>query len=93
MVVGKRFLKMEIGILIYTKENLKQSGEFKKNFVKKWITKTEFFKYLKDNDFKIDSDYFDITGTIINQEKRFRASYNNMIIGTSKIVEEFNNGK
>jgi len=39
----------EIKIIIYGKEDLKKSGGFKiKNNVKE-ITKTEFFKYLKDS--------------------------------------------
>ena len=46
------------------------------------------FKYLKENDLKINSQYIDHIGEISN-EKRFRCYYNNFIIGTSKIVEEF----
>ena len=34
-------------VLIYGEENLKKSGGFKKNFALNWITKEEFFKYLK----------------------------------------------
>jgi len=79
----------EIKIIIYGKEDLKKSGGFKiKNNVKE-ITKTEFFKYLKDNNLNINSDYFDFTANVSNG-KKFRSSFNNMIIGTSKICEDFN---
>lgn len=79
----------ETKILIYGQEDIKKSGGFKKKFIQNWITKTEFFKYLKENDLKINSDYFDITGNILNENKKFRCSYNNLIIGTSGIVKEF----
>ena len=81
---------METQILIYGEEDLKKSGGFKKKFKPNWISKTEFFKYLKENNLKINSNYIDISGNIININKRFRASYGNFPIGTSKIVEEFN---
>lgn len=80
-------------ILIYTQEDLKKSGGFKKNFKLNWISKEEFFKYLKENNLSIKSNYIDISGIIINTDKFFRCSYNNFVIGTSGIVEEFLNLK
>jgi len=56
------------------------------------MNKTDFFKYLKLNALKINSQYIDIIGEISN-DKRFRCSYNNLIIGTSGIVKEFLNLK
>ena len=87
---------METKVLTYCKEDLKKSGGFKKKFVQNWITKEDFFKYLKENNLNINSDYVDLTGNIFNKEgevlKRFRCSLDNgFIIGTSGIVKEFNN--
>ena len=76
-------------VLIYGNEDIKKSGGFKKSFVENWINKEDFFKYLKENNLKINSQYIDHIGEISNN-KRFRCSYKNFIIGTSKIVEEFN---
>ena len=78
-----------VEVLIYSREDVKKSGGFKKKFEQNWISKEAFFKYLKDNELNVKSQYFDITGDISNG-KRFRCSYNGMIIGTSGIVEEFN---
>jgi len=78
-----------VEVLIYSREDVKKSGGFKKKFDQNWITKEDFFKYLKDNQLNITSQYFDITGDISNG-KRFRCSYNGMVIGTSGIVKEFN---
>jgi len=78
-----------VEVLIYSREDVKKSGGFKKKFEQNWISKEEFFKYLKDNELNVKSQYFDITGDISNG-KRFRCSYNGMIIGTSGIVKEFN---
>jgi len=81
---------METQILIYENENIKKSGGFKKNFKPNWINKEDFFKYLKENNLNIKSNYFDITGNLSNN-KIFRCSLENgFIIGTSGIVEEFN---
>lgn len=80
---------METQVLIYGREDLKKSGGFKKGFIINWISKEDFFKYLKQNSLTIESDYCDITGSISNN-KRFRCSLNNgFIIGTSGIVKEF----
>lgn len=81
---------METKVLIYGESDLKKSGGFKKSFKLNWISKEDFFKYLKENNFNIDSNYIDITGNILNINKRFRCSYNGFIIGTSGIVKEFN---
>ena len=78
-----------VEVLIYSREDVKESGGFKKKFEQNWISKEVFFKYLKDNQLNIKSQYFDITGDISNG-KRFRCSYNSMVIGTSGIVKEFN---
>jgi len=78
-----------VEVLIYSREDVKKSGGFKKKFEQNWISKEAFFKYLKDNELNVKSQYFDITGDISNG-KRFRCSYNGMIIGTSGIVKEFN---
>ena len=75
-------------VLIYGEEDLKKSGEFKKKFVLNWINKEDFFKYLKENNLKISSNYIDITGNISNN-KKFRCSYKGFIVGTSGIVKEF----
>jgi len=76
-------------ISVYGQEDIKKSGGFKKKNNVKFYDKTNFFIYLKSNDLKINSQYIDHIGEISNN-KRFRCSYNNFIIGTSKIVEEFN---
>ena len=75
-------------ILIYTREDLKKSGGFKKRFNQEWITKDEFFQYLSENDLKLTKPYMDSYGIISNDEL-FRCNYKGMIIGTSKIIEEF----
>jgi hypothetical protein len=78
----------ETEIVVYGREDLKKSGGFKKkNNIKKY-DKKNFFIYLKTNNLKINSQYIDHIGEITN-EKRFRCSYNNFIIGTSAIVKEF----
>jgi len=79
---------METQVLVYGREDLKKSGGFKKKFNVNWISKEEFFKYLKENKWTINSDYIDITGNISNG-KRFRCSYGGMVIGTSGLVKEF----
>jgi len=79
---------METQIIIYGREDLKKSGGFKKKNNVLEMTKTEFFKYLSDNFLNISSDYIDTAGSISNG-KRFRCSYNGLIIGTSGIVKEF----
>ena len=84
---------METEVLIYGEQDLKKSGGFKKSFKLNWITKEAFFKYLKENNLNINSNYIDVTGNILNINKRFRCSYNGFIIGTSGIVKEFNNLK
>jgi len=81
---------METEILIYGESDLKKSGGFKKNFSLNWITKEEFFKYLKENDLSINSNYIDITGNILNKNLKFRCSYAGLIVGVSGIVKEFN---
>jgi len=81
---------METEVLIYGQEDLKKSGGFKKKFKPNWINKTDFFKYLKDNNLNINSNYIDISGNILNINKRFRCSFNNMVIGVSGLVKEFN---
>lgn len=80
---------METQITIFSNEDIKKSGGFKKKNNVLVKGKTEFFKYLKDNNLNITSDYFDHTGKLSNG-KRFKCNYNNLIIGTSGIVEEFN---
>jgi len=77
-----------VEVLIYTQDDLKKSGGFKKKFEKNWILKEDFFKYLKENKLNISYAYCDVTGNISNG-KEFRCSYNGMIIGTSGIVKEF----
>ena len=79
---------MKTQVLVYGQEDLKKSGGFKKKFVQNWINQEEFFKYLKENNLSIDSNYIDITGNISNG-KRFRASYGSMIVGVSGIVKEY----
>jgi len=85
---------METKILIYGQEDLKKSGGFKKKNNCLEMGKEDFFKYLKENDFKIISCYIDISGKILNMEgeilKKFRCFLDNgWIIGTSGIVKEF----
>ena len=82
---------METQILIYREEDKTKQGKFKKSFVENWINKEEFFKYLKENNLKINSAYIDIIGNIINTDKKFKCSYGDFIIGTSGIVKDFNN--
>lgn len=76
-------------IIIYAEEDLKKSGGFKKKNNVLKLSKEGFFKYLKENNLKIESEYFDIRGTISNN-KKFKCLYSGLIIGTSSIVEEFN---
>ena len=80
---------METEVLIYRDEDKTKQGKFKKSFIEKWISKEEFFKYLKDNNFKIASAYIDIIGSIINTDKKFKCSYGGFVIGTSGIVKEY----
>ena len=76
-------------ITIFSNEDIKKSGGFKKKNNVLEMEKTTFFKYLKENNLNIFSDYFDRTGKISNG-KRFKCSYGNLIIGTSGLVKEFN---
>ena len=77
-------------IQVYTREDLKKSGGFKKKNNVKEFSQEEFFDYLRDNDLDIKSDYIDATGTITDGSK-FRAFMDNgLIIGTSGIVKELN---
>jgi len=80
--------------MIYGEKDLKKSGGFKKKNAVVEMDKERFFKYLKEFDFKINSNYIDITGNILNNKgevfKKFRCFLNNgFIIGTSGIVKEF----
>ncbi len=79
---------METQITIFSNEDIKKSGGFKKKNNVLIMNKTTFFKYLKSNNLNIASDYFDRTGKITNG-KRFKCDYNNIIVGTSGIVKEF----
>jgi len=85
-------METETQIQIYGREDLKKSGGFKKKNNVLIMSKTDFFKYLKENNLNISSDYIDRTGSITNN-KRFNCNYNNFIIGTSGIVKEFNKNK
>ena len=78
-----------VEVLIYTQDDLKKSGGFKKKFDNNWISKEDFFKYLKENELKISYGYIDVTGSISNG-KKFKCSHMGMFIGTSGIVKEFN---
>jgi len=84
---------MEIKITIYTNDDLKKSGGFKKKNSVVEMGKEDFFKYLKENNLNINSDYVDYAGSILNSEgdkfKRFSCSYSGLVIGTSGIVKEF----
>jgi len=78
-------------ILIYDKSNLKVNGSFKKNFSFKYnyLSQEDFFKYLKENNLNIKSNYIDITGLISNN-KIFRCYIDEgLIIGVSGLVKEF----
>ena len=81
-------MKNETQITIYGQEDIKKAGGFKKKNNVLEMGKTEFFKYLKENNLNISSNYIDVTGNISNG-KRFRCSYSGLIIGTSGIVKEF----
>ena len=83
----------ETQITIFTNEDIKKSGGFKKKNNVLEMQKTDFFIYLRTNNLKITSDYVDYAGDILKEGdrfKRFKCSYNNLIIGTSGIVKEFN---
>jgi hypothetical protein len=43
-----------VEVLIYSKEDLKKSGGFKKKFNINWISKEDFFKYLKEKEFNLN---------------------------------------
>ncbi len=75
-------------IEIYSIEDVKKSGGFKKKNNVLRISKEDFFKYLKENDLNIQSEYIDSRGTISN-DKRFRCFSDNFMIGVSSIVKEF----
>ena len=79
---------METIITIYSREDIKKAGGFKKKNNVLVMTKTDFFKYLSDNFLNISSNYIDISGKISNG-KSFRCSYNGLPLGTSGIVKEF----
>ena len=76
-------------IIIYKQEDIKKSGGFKKKNNVLEMNKETFFKYLKSNDLKINSQYIDLIGEISNN-KRFKCFYKNIVVGTSVIVKEFN---
>ena len=82
-------MEIETQVLVYGKEDITQKGKFKKRNSAINMSKTDFFKYLKENNLNITSCYIDITGEITNK-KRFRCSYKGLIVGTSGIVKEFN---
>ena len=82
-------MENKVIIEIYGETDLKKSGGYKKKNNVLKMEKEVFFKYLKENNLNIESEYIDIRGTISNN-KRFRASYNKMIIGVSDLVKEFN---
>ncbi len=76
-------------ITIYGQEDLKKSGGFKKKNNVLEMNKETFFKYLKSNNLNISYGYIDLTGNISNG-KKFKCSYNGLIIGVSAICKEFN---
>ena len=78
-------------IQIYGEEDLKKNGEFKKKNNIKEMSKEDFFKYLKDNKLNINYGYIDYYGNITNG-KNFKCFFNNLIIGTSSICKEFQEG-
>ena len=80
---------METIIKIYGMEDLKKDGSFKKKNNASEMNKEEFFKYLKADNLSISYGYIDISGSISNG-KKFKCSYNGLIIGVSAIVKEFN---
>ena len=82
----------EIQIIIYGREDLKKSGGFKKRNNVRTMSKTAFFIYLRESDLNIKSQYFDHIADISNG-KKFRCYWKKLMIGTSKICEEFNNGE
>ena len=79
---------METIIKIYGQEDLKKDGSFKKKNNVLQMNKETFFKYLKSNDLNISYGYIDISGNISNG-KKFKCSYNNMVVGVSAICKEF----
>lgn len=82
-------METQTQITIFSNEDIKKSGGFKKKNNVLIMEKVEFLKYLKENNLNITSDYIDSTGKITNG-KRFKCDYNKLIIGTSGIVKEFN---
>ena len=76
-------------ITIFSKEDIKKSGGFKKKNNILEMNKESFFKYLNENNLNIESEYIDRTGKITNG-KRFKCDFKGFIIGTSGIVKEFN---
>jgi len=80
---------METKITIYGREDLKKSGGFKKKNNVLEMNKETFFKYLRSNNLGISYGYIDLTGNIGNG-KIFKCSCNNLIVGVSSLVKEFN---
>lgn len=89
-----------VKIIIFKQEDLKKSGGFKKRSNIKELSETEFFDYLKQNSLHIKSQYFDAVGDILKYSDEvgyllsgeyFKCSYRGIIIGTSTIVERYNN--
>lgn len=90
-------MNKEIIVTIYTDKDVKKSGGFKKKNGVVKMNKEEFFKYLKDFDFKINSQYIDYIGNILKENnevyQKFKCSYRSFIMGTSAMVKEFNEVK
>jgi len=76
-------------IIVFSNEDLKKAGGFKKKNEVKEYDEDSFFDYLNKNKLDIKSDYIDVTGTISNG-KRFRGYFNEFIIGTSSTVSKLN---
>lgn len=79
-------------ILIYSNEDLRKDGLFKKKNNIKEFNEEEFIEYLKNNNLSVSKGYIDITGYISNG-KQFRCSYNGTLIGVTSIIDKFNEVK
>ena len=74
-------------VKIYSDDDLKKTGGFKKKNNSFTMTKEEFKQHVKDNKLTMTKAYIDAVGFLSNGLK-FRASYNNIMIGVSGIIEE-----
>jgi len=74
-------------VLIFGDGDIKTDGKLKKKNNAKGLSEEDFIKYVKENNLTTSYGYIDAIGFLSNG-KKFKCSYNNMIVGVSGIVKK-----